>query len=365
MTTKVDIIQSVDNLIKPLNKTTFKTNILYDRVYPIAKLTNFNNEANESTLTHFEQALSELYRASKKSKFVSVDDFREKYTSAVLKNSVDIGVINTTFNQLNYNEKENTKGALKLSKGKLTPINNKPLFLENHILVISPLKKYGVGQEITYNFKEALLLQETGNKIITLTASFDTRETHTIINNGKLLQQSIRIRYTASGYKILVFTATFKDGTRKITKGKLFVTGVNPNAFRNPDDGIENDTIIATEAFTGYEQGDVAIKGQLEYRIFYHGTVGNYERILKKPIVIIDGFDPGDKRKIQDVDNMDPDLSDEEHVSIEDLMTYKDNAGVKQPLIKKLREEGYDVVIINQHTMIFLQIKILMAAQII
>ena len=346
MTTKLDTIQNVDKLIKPLNKTDFKTNILYDRVVSIAKLTDFNNKKNESTLAHFEQSLSELYRASKKSKFISVENLRKKYTSVVLKNSVDIGIINATFNQLNYDGKENKNGALKFSKGKLTPINNKPLFLEKHLLVIAPLKKYGVGQEITYNFKEALLLQETENKTVTLTASFGTRETHTIINKGTLLAKSIRIRYTASGYKTLKFTATFSDGTSKTTNGKLFITASNTSLNRNPDDGIKDSIITATIPFTGYEPEDTPIYGQLEYRIFYHGTVGNYERILKKPIVIIDGFDPGDKRKIQDADNMDPDLSDEEHVSIENLMYYKQ--GTRNiSLIDSLRTIGYDVVIVN------------------
>ncbi|MDC9723189.1 MAG: hypothetical protein PSN34_10550 [Urechidicola sp.] len=344
MTTKLDTIQNVDKLIKPLNKTDFKTNILYDRVVSIAKLTDFNNKKNESTLAHFEQALSELYRASKKSKFTSVTNFRKKFTSVVLKNSVDIGIINTTFNQLNYDEKENTKGALKLKKGKLIPINNKPLFLEKHLLVIAPLKKYGVGQEITYNFKEAFLLQETDTKIVTLTASFGTQKTYTIINNGKLLQQSIHIRYTESGHKTLQFTATFNDDTRKTTKGKLFITASNTSLNRNPDDGIENGTITATIPFTGYEAGDVPIYGQLEYRIFYHGTPNNYERILKKPIVIIDGFDPFDERKIQESDY--PNDGEEHPDAIETLMSYKE--GVEDiPLIEKLRLLGYDVVIVN------------------
>ena len=72
--------------------------------------------------------------------------------------------------------------------------------------------------------------------------------------------------------------------------------------MRNPDEGIEDGNITATLPFTGYEPGDLPILGQLEYRIFYHGTPNNYERILKKPIVIIDGFDPFDKRKIQEID---------------------------------------------------------------
>ena len=130
VTTVIDTINNVDKLIIPLNKSTFTTNILYDRVVPIANLTKFNNTTNNiSDLKHFEQALSELYRASKKTKFNSVATARQHYSSLASKNKVEIGVINALFNQVNYNDNDNNQGALKITNNILIPINNKPIFL--------------------------------------------------------------------------------------------------------------------------------------------------------------------------------------------------------------------------------------------
>ncbi len=67
VTYTLDTLTNVDSLIAPLNKESFTSGVLYDRVVPIANLTSFNTATNNvSSLPHFEQALYELYRAAKK-----------------------------------------------------------------------------------------------------------------------------------------------------------------------------------------------------------------------------------------------------------------------------------------------------------
>lgn len=350
ITTTIETINSVDQLIKPLNKNSFPSKVLYDRIVPIANLSTFNSTSNNvSNLQHFEQALGELYRASKKTKFVSVANARKKYYSVVDKNKVDIGIINVQYHQVNYNETNNSKGALKISNNTFVPINNKPVFVQKEVLVVAPLKEHATGSAITYTFKKDLFFEGTTKKIVKLTANFDSRNTYTIINNSQLIKQNVTINYTSSGYKTLSFTAFFNNGTHTTTKGKLYVTTSNTTQQRlSVDDGIENGEIAATIPFTGYEPGDTPILSKVQYRIFYHGTEGNYERILKKPIVIIDGFDPGDVRKIQESDypNDGKDYPD----AIETLMSYKKGIEETKYLIPIFRKEGYDVVIVNQHT---------------
>nr|WP_315203953.1 hypothetical protein [uncultured Flavobacterium sp.] len=107
--------------------------------------------------------------------------------------------------------------------------------------------------------------------------------------------------------------------------------------------------------------------GKLEYKIFYANTnqtgVCGIDRV-KKPFVVIDGFDPGDKRKIEleDCDdncqeiNKDA-LTDtfipEKYKSIRKLMSYKDNSGSNEELIDiitALQQNGFDVIVINLPT---------------
>ena len=121
------ITKSVDDFIKQIDTTTLNSGILYDRVIPHAKLLTFNVKENTSDVIHFEQALNELYNASKKKKFVSVEKYRKNYE--VKPNVVNIGIINTAFHYLNYNQKDEEKGGLRLSNKKLTVIENRSPFL--------------------------------------------------------------------------------------------------------------------------------------------------------------------------------------------------------------------------------------------
>ena len=61
--------QGVDEKLQLLDKNELTTGILYDRVYPLANLTVFNQtEADTSYVTHFYQAYGELQTARDKSR---------------------------------------------------------------------------------------------------------------------------------------------------------------------------------------------------------------------------------------------------------------------------------------------------------
>ena len=81
-------------------------------------------------------------------------------------------------------------------------------------------------------------------------------------------------------------------------------------------------SITATIPFQGYEE-DQALLGQGEYEIFLDLSDG----VLDRPVIVLDGFDPGDSRDIAGLYNR--------------LEFGGEN------LADLVREEGYDVVILN------------------
>ncbi|MCF6349749.1 MAG: hypothetical protein L3J23_01800 [Flavobacteriaceae bacterium] len=341
---------SIDSMLVNIDKTSFTTNVLYDKTMPWSQLSTFNEEdKNVSSLKHFEQALNELYNASDKQKFVSYKSVRTNYTHRNNKNTVDVGILNASFHELNFNSNDETKGGLRLSTNtnkfeKLT--NDKPAFKEKHVLVIAPLKEYLVGSDITFKFDNTFFIEETETKKIqTLIANFDTETDYTIINDGIITTNNIQVHYNNEGYKTLIFTATFTDGTTKTTSSVLHTK----LAFiRPPQSLIVDGTITADIPFQGYD-GSPSLLGELEYRIYHHTNNGNTQGVLLKPIVIIDGFDPGDERKIEDSDS---DLPSGKHTSIFELMEYTDNNATppEQSLVTNLRALGYDVIIVNHIT---------------
>ena len=120
------------------------------------------------------------------------------------------------------------------------------------------------------------------------------------------------------------------------------------------DTNVEDRSLVSDYPFKGYDEAQ-AIKGQIEYRIFFSNA--NTSKKLKKPIIIIDGFDPGDKRQIQRKDY--PQSGNGKYIpgesrSIEEMMTYGSDGNGDgfgdQGLIPKLRSLGYDVIIVNNPT---------------
>jgi len=343
-------LKKIDSMLINIDKATLTTNVLYNRVFPFAKLAVFNDSINVSNKNHFEQALSELYKSSNKQKFTSHKQLRTLYTPDNNKNIVDIGVINASFQQLNYIEDDQQKSALKITNNKFEKIvNDKPIFIPKEVLIISPLKEYLVGDAITYHFNNAFLIQNANKTISSIIANFDTPNDYTIYANGTFTNTNLTINYNDTGYKTLTFLVTYNDNTTQTTQAMAHVkrTPLNDPAVR----WSSSDTTVANATefeFQGYDEA-TAINGEIEYRIWYAGNnrgTGTDLSLLQKPIIIVDGFDPLDKRKIIDDDSNKP---ANKHYSIKELMIYfNPSTNMDEPIIEKLNLDGYDVIIVNQ-----------------
>lgn len=88
-------------------------------------------------------------------------------------------------------------------------------------------------------------------------------------------------------------------------------------------------TIEADIAFQGYDE-TTATKGIGDVNTYYANCS---DKTLRKPIIILDGFDPGDSRNAQLIYNL--------------YLSYVDNAGRKGNLVLDFRALGYDIIILN------------------
>lgn len=100
----------------------------------------------------------------------------------------------------------------------------------------------------------------------------------------------------------------------------------------NPEDHIR-----ARIPFEDYESGE-AEYGELEYKIFYRAGVeprSRYRKLLR-PLIVLDGFDPGDERKIDS--GKDPMIR---------FLDYPVAKGQYRSLLSDLRNRGYDLIFVN------------------
>jgi len=361
--------------LQNLSVNQINSGILYDKITSFTNLISYNrNEYNTADYEMFNQSISELYRASDQTKFISSSSLTSLLSETISSNTADIGIINSTFQFLNYNENTPSDGGLIFQNGIFTPIANKPSFLTKKVLICSPLKKYIVGSNAVFNFKNNLIFNNSTSNINQLIVDFGDGTSSTIINNGVLVLASVAKNYTTSGNKILTFTATFNDNSTMITYGKInFIYQLNNSFLTNTTtqppcyESLRDKSLFtSTIPYQGYEESS-PVFGKIEYYTFYHTNNNNTLKKVIKPIIIIDGFDPGDTRKVKDCDCVsDPDCSNLDkykddngnfnpqlHTSIEDMMYYNDVVGgntVTRNLIQVLRDLGYDVIIINNPT---------------
>lgn len=353
--------------------------ILYDRVVPLAELNMFNDAientearnlvgvtefgTNTASVGLFEQALSEMYKASNKTLFMSHKELRQTMSSSEQHNVVDIGVLNAEFQILSYFPEYPQYSGVSLSKdGSFYQKKGQQPYLDQHVLMISPLKRSVAGEEITFKFNQDKWF-ESGKRIVSLKADFGPHGIFTIAQNGSLVTQNVNIKYLRSGYQTIVFSAIFDDNSRLLTKGRLYVKvptrlrvvkpfGRTTAATTSPDDcrtAPDNDLprLTASIPFQGYEENS-EIFGEIEYCIFYHTDDGDNVTTLKKPLLVLDGFDPGDVRKIRDRDFME---NPDDHTSMEEFLSYLNPAtGTPASILTELNQEGFDVIMINHPT---------------
>ena len=334
--------QEASKQLKPLiekDAQLYKNKTLYDKVMPLANLSEFNN--NSQAITHpilFERAWQELYNAriQKTDKHISVKDLKAIARHYQQNGIIQLGLINTDFTQLkesvvtDIQEKKTSitqlaqrsqmlaKGQTKLS----TPYENK------HVFMVSPLNNTAIktfkNTDVQFEIGQLGLNQST-QKIKSLNVVYK-RKTTSLILNGKLVKPKFTQRFITSGVKEMQFNAVFTNGKTLSHKAK-FTVAVKTLAKK----GNTPIKIRATQPFRGYDEpsdcnGDCY--GEGEYQVF----LGKNNNKLNKPVIILDGFDPGDLRKIN---------NDEKGIRY-----LIDNQG-KEKNMKKFYEEGFDVVILN------------------
>lgn len=384
----------LDVQLAKVDQSTVISGIIYERSSRAANLYEFNQVKekphNTANFRFFEKALAELYRGSNHKRLLSIKELEERIEpDSEITNIVNVGIINTPFQILNYNPERPTEGGLIIKDSVYEQIPNKEPFYTLYALVVAPLKNVVVGEQITYKFSEDLIFNNGEIKIKTLIADLGDGTTRTIIENGSFILQSITVENSkTNGDKKLQFIVELSNGFKITTNGAIYTHYAPASNLRNPlppfncntnsNDPIEDfasTNIKADELFQGLNEG-VALKGQIQARVFYRTQNQNTTKTLMKPILVVDGFDPGDIRKMQDCDcENDPSgncqeankstvtgaYSPEEHVSLYEQMEYKDTyitPNLDKNLVIILRSKGYDVILVNEPTYYSAGIKI-------
>lgn len=273
---------------------------------------------------------------------------------------IEIGVLNTSINYLDYGSKKEPN--LILEKGRFKTIKNKQIIKEKRITIVAGLKEEITTNAIKIKLSPEYYYEDNKNRIKNLTIVIDN-VSHSLINNYKRNTEVFEQTVSVSNKIInLNFNIEYADKTEEIITSTIKFNGINTTNSLNRStltscfekDFVGNNGIATTSPentipFQGYNE-TTATKGTLEYRTYYNQVTNTCGMPMKinKPIIILDGYDPGDGRKIY------PGSAgyDQSKRSLYELMTYDhDNNPSTYPinLVDQLTSpnQGFDVTLVN------------------
>ena len=286
--------QKVDEKLQLLDKTEITTNILYDRVFPMAKLLMFNESAADtSQASHLFQAYSEIQRADYNNRWQPVEDIIANVEAQT--NAIPIGVLNVDFEYLDKEAIADNLLDIQGPDSLLVDVANRPRspYIKENALVVSPLVFDTESLTVNFITGSNYSLQAANVSIISLQADFDNGQGFQNIP----LSGSKTVTFNSTGIYNIKFKITLSNNSIQYTYAKVRVNGkprisiiADPTKSPGTIDFCTTiqDTIVEITA-------DIGFQGYTEYRKYYGtGSFAVYKggSSFDKPVIVLDGFDP-------------------------------------------------------------------------
>jgi len=335
--------EAFDKVFANVSRKGATTGILYERVIPFAKLFNYNSNitsVDTSNSQHFIQAYYELYNAAFQP--TARLPFEIDSIKSIIKrnkNTVDIGILHYKFNSMDssiaYQKLYFDSDSILHENSSITT----SLYVEKEVFIASPLKKIIDIGTTTFRFSDILLFDNTENPIVNLKVDFD---------DGKGLQpisnEIITIDYLNSGIKTLHFEAIFQNGDTLISYSTISCSSL-PRGNSNNKSGWQyidslsftgNNAIKAKIATSYDSEFNEKAKGEVW---IYYAQSGNQ---LRKPMLIVDGFDPENNR------NFESHKKEDDNPDAQSIWALLGNGlSASQNVGKQMLQKGYDLVILD------------------
>ena len=336
-----------DSLSTGLIQSRIPYGVLYDRVYGWSGLENWQS-GDTTSLSRLFQTWYDLEQS-----YTDSTQRPNNYSSMRTKVQQKIYAVNIPIIVLFYNFSlidtlAFTDGRMTLNNGMIIDNNNtSPYFAKQICMAGFRVDKIIANKNYTLQLDNALQLINSGSNVLQPPNNYRLNPIQSItINNLTTGLQYIvtasnpqLIQFTQAGSNIIKFTVTTITGASFIAHQYITIENIDysDGTAQRPNGPTclpSNEIIESTIPFQGYGE-TTATNSFADYHIYYHtinlnGT-DNCQRILKKPIIIMDGFDPQDNNKYYNI--------------YEDYLSYGTNPSIK--LGDELRDKGYDVIILN------------------
>lgn len=329
------------DMLKNLDKSQVPTGILYESVFPIADIFNYTGNASNtdtSYTSHFIQAYAEIYKSAVNNSgmihyqqlYEDIDNFHPDH-----KYHHPVGIIDYNFNTIHPDAVNNN--LLSVSNNQLFDVpgrSSSPYVAEKAaiagVLMAEDYPCLYPGQHY-FTFDDDFVLSNSGfslSQVTHLEAIFDGVSIYNSTVSG-LSNFTLNLTVTNENKSaILVLILTVNGQQKHYIISTCQIEIENPTSCR----GTDQMTIVGYPFDGGYGEGEYSEQG---IATFYYSNASCSDKKLRKPIIFIDGFDPGNKQH-------------HETIWHDKLNFPYDSSGIDIFLGNELLSLGYDIIILDQ-----------------
>lgn len=312
-----NLISFSQNKMSKLNSS--ETSIIFSS-FPVIDIRDYQENTN-STYSYF-QAYKALSQNDIQGRLAPLSLLEEKAKNDKLNGIVSLALLNSDFEVLDPNIISQGKAFIDNDGFLVQSDFSSNIFEKNNLALLAPLQVSHKGLKVVYNLSNDLVYNTTDKVITNITIDFGDGNGIQPIS----VDQNITIQYSDKGSKTLTTEIKFIDGSSTISKSTINVK------YSKDDLGT-----LFNRAPTTFTSANTTPPNLTPYGVANDIGTGEYEiflspdGVLDKPIILVDGFDPGDGRDI---------------MGIYDLLNFDDD-GNPSNLADVVRAEGFDVVILN------------------
>lgn len=295
-----------------------ETKILYDRVYPVSNATNLRTD--QVSANNFLQVYHEIQRADYLERLPKLESVQRQADQGFAKNYMPLSLLITDFETVKSSALETQKVFLNSKNQLEIKGNSQDIFDQHQINLLGTVLGKTKEKETNFILKSNLIFNTT-NRIVSF-IEVKERNIWRKIN----IDEPFVLNFADNGLQTVPYKIHFADGTFfsqsfvvDVQYQNRAVESKGPSTFKP---GLVS-TISSTIPYQGYDESSAFI-GKGEYEVFLDTVDG----VLDKPIILVDGFDPGDVRNTS---------------AIYQLLNY----GTNQNLGDLIRAEGYDIIVLN------------------
>lgn len=330
----------MDSMMIYVNKTPITTGMLIDRSMPISNMADFLNARDTSSYAYAIQVYSELYGSSfTPQRMTKPELLFDMIAVQNIQNRLPIQVLDYKYNQIKPTAIQDGLLAFDNNTGLLYNTTGNPNpFIEKRLQLATLLAEKIETTTVTLALMPHFISRNTGLNVTQIKVGG--------AGINKLLTGPVdtaTVSFPAFGKYNLTITVTLSDGSSFSTINTITI-GEEPGnelARIEPPPPCYNMSFEGSIPWQGYDE-QRAYRGKFDISIYYRTGIScasGAPQSIKKPVILIDGFDPTDKRNSKN------------RVLYSKFLKFVDdvnfNPGKEEDFVEKMRDMGFDVIIVD------------------